>query len=200
MITDIHTHRLRDQEGVDSRMSYRVGDTIQTGGLYSIGLHPCYVEDMTDEALQLLREHLSTSRSKVWAIGEAGLDKFSVVDYSLQMYYFREQIRLSEAYALPLVVHCVRSYSEILKLRKELSPRMEWIIHGFRKGEVLARQLIELGCALSFGEYFSPEALEYAYHAKRMYLETDTSSLLIEEVYAKAYQSLLFTAGLEPLL
>ena len=73
---DIHTHYAREAHNIDSRVSYRPIETLSTQGFYSIGLHPCYPEDMTEEAYALLCQRI-TREPMVWAIGECGLDKYS---------------------------------------------------------------------------------------------------------------------------
>lgn len=171
-------------------MSYRPTEPLLGPGLYSLGLHPCYPEDMQEEALALLRSRLRAEQAQIWAIGEAGLDKLSVVPLELQLYYLEEQIELSESHGIPLVLHCVRAYNELIALRKSLNPRQDWIIHGYRRGPELAESLIRSGFYLSFGQHYDAIALQVAYEAKRLYLETDEASINIEEVYHKASLSL----------
>lgn len=183
MIVDIHTHRPRiNTAEVESRVSYSPNEALTTEGLYSVGLHPCRVEDMTDEALALLVQRLSEESNRIWAIGEAGLDKLSSVDMGLQEHYLRAQIALSEHWEKPLVLHCVRAYSELIALRRMTKAKQMWIIHGYRKGVKLAEQLLDAGFYLSFGQYFDVEALRLAKARQRMFTETDDALLSIEEV------------------
>ncbi len=163
-------------------MSYSPNEALTTEGLYSVGLHPCRVEDMTDEALALLVQRLSEESNRIWAIGEAGLDKLSSVDMGLQEHYLRAQIALSEHWEKPLVLHCVRAYSELIALRRMTKAKQMWIIHGYRKGVKLAEQLLDAGFYLSFGQYFDVEALRLAKARQRMFTETDDALLSIEEV------------------
>lgn len=167
-------------------MSYRPSEPILVPGKYSIGLHPCYPEDMTALSLARLRARLDAERPAVWAIGEAGLDKRSIVPLDLQRYYLEEQALLSEELHLPLVLHCVRAFGELQLLYRRMNPRQEWIIHGYRRQASLARQLLSEGFSLSFGEHYDAEALRLAHEAGRMYLETDESLVSIEDLYARA--------------
>lgn len=182
---DIHTHKLSSRSEVDSRVSYRLVEQITHDGLYSLGLHPCFAEDMTEQALSTLCSRVRVEE-RVWAIGECGLDKHSEVDLATQIYYFKEQIALSEDLGKPLIIHCVKAYNEVIQLRKLLKPRQQWIMHGFRKNAATAEQLLKAGIFLSFGEYFEPMALQLAHRRGMMYLETDMSLISIAEVYAKA--------------
>lgn len=171
-------------------MSYRPSEPLGGEGRYSIGLHPCYAEDMSQEAWHCLRERVTSEGDAVWAIGEAGLDKLSPVALPEQEHYLRLQIALSEELGKPLVLHCVRAFAELLALRKELRPRQLWVIHGYRKGAGLARQLLDAGFALSFGRYYDAEALRLAYDAGALYLETDDADISIEEVYERVAYNL----------
>ena len=126
----------------------------------------------------------------VWAIGECGLDKYSQVDFDIQKQYFIKQIKLSELTHKPLIIHCVKAYNELLNLKKIYKPTQPWLIHGFRKNKNVAEQLIKAGCFLSFGQYYNPEALTFAFQAGHAFLETDMDVMPIEDVYQKVKQTL----------
>jgi len=80
-----------------------------------------------------------------------------------------------------MVLHVVRRYAEIIALRREARPSQRWIIHGFRGGAILARQLLAKGFDLSVGERFNAEAVR-AIPAGRLWVETDVSSLTAKEI------------------
>lgn len=186
MILDIHTHTARlSNKDIDSRMSYSPSEPILVEGLYSLGLHPCRAMDMCDEGLVHLRQRLDKEQDNVWAIGETGLDKLSPITLSTQEYYLSKQIELSETLDKPLVLHCVRAYNELITLKKVHQPRQKWIIHGYRKGGELAKQLLDWDFYLSFGPYFDVEALRLAHQHKKMFMETDATSITIEEVFQR---------------
>ena len=130
-----------------------------------------------DEAL------LTMARSpQVLAIGEAGIDHFCSAPMQQQFALFSNQARLAERVGKPLIVHMVRSASEILFLKKQLRPTMPWIIHGFRGGEALARQLVDHGFYLSFGTHYRPEAISIT-PKNRLFIETDDSISPVVELY-----------------
>lgn len=186
---DIHTHQVCLDPEVDSRVSYRPHDLVLSDGYYSIGLHPCYEEDMTEDTYALLHDRVEVE-NRLWAIGECGLDKTSPVDMQTQIDYFRRQVELSERLELPVVIHCVRAYNELMELKKAMKPNQAWIIHGFRRNEQTAAQLIKAGLYLSFGQYFNPKALVLAHNCQRAFLETDVASIGIADVYQQAEQVL----------
>lgn len=125
----------------------------------------------------------------VVALGEAGLDKHIETPLSEQIEVFAEQVRLSEEFGKPLIIHCVKAWDELLAVKKDLNPQKPWIIHGFRGNGALAEQLIRKGFLLSFGAKFNPEALPVAW-PDHILLETDEADSSIEEVYTDVANAL----------
>lgn len=183
---DLHTHHaLPSTDRLWRLRSLRWCDPLPSDTPFSLGLHPWYVEDMTDEARARL-EAVARGQLSLYAIGEAGLDRLSSVPLSLQEHYFIKQIELSESCSLPLIIHCVRAWSELLALRARIKTTMPWIVHGFRGRRALAEQLLSSGCLLSFGRYYQPDSLRLAHERSCLFLETDEADLAIEELYAQA--------------
>jgi TatD DNase family protein len=122
-------------------------------------------------------------------LGEAGFDKIKGPSMELQRKTFEEQIIISEERRKPLVVHCVRSWDELLLAHKKLKPEMPWLVHGFRGKADLALQLISKGMYLSFWFDFvmRPEAevLIRRLPAGRLFLETDGADISIVDIYNK---------------
>lgn len=178
---DIHTHRQSriSSDAVLCLPSLRLVEPTLAEGLYSIGLHPWFAEDLTVEAFKSLESRVVSPN--VWAIGESGLDKLCSTAFDLQQTYFQAQIELSERFGLPLVIHCVRAWGELLALRRGV--RMPWLIHGFRGKPALAEQLIKAGCYLSFGQHYNVNALRLAHFSERLFLETDDASIPIQDLY-----------------
>ncbi|MDO4707705.1 MAG: TatD family hydrolase [Porphyromonadaceae bacterium] len=180
---DVHTHQTYYPiTEVINICSLRLCQPIPKNQLYTLGLHPWYQEDMTEKALDTLLTFLQKTRP--WGIGEAGIDKLSAVPMNVQIHYLDRQIQLSEELQLPLVIHCVRAWGELLRLRKGC--RMPWIVHGFRGKATLAEQLIHTGCHLSLGKYYNPEVLDLIHRKDRLFLETDTNDLDISQIYQQA--------------
>jgi TatD DNase family protein len=76
----------------------------------------------------------------------------------------------------------VRCSSEIIRLHKIYSPQQAWVIHGFRSNSnVLSNYLSETGIYISIGDKFNEEAVKIIPN-DRLMLETDESTLSIEEI------------------
>ena len=84
----------------------------------------------------------------------------------------RIHYELSETLRKPLILHIVKSFPEIIALRKQWKPTQPWIIHGFRSKPQLARELLAHGFHLSYGKKYNPASLAIT-HASRLLRETD---------------------------
>ena len=129
--------------------------------------------------------------TEAFAIGEVGLDKAHKETFEKQIEVFEEMIRLSESYRKPVIVHCVRAYSEIIEMRKKTKATMPWVIHGFNSSVETMRQLLKYGMYISLGEvlYRNENQVIKIFQdipLDRLFLETDVSGRDIRDVYAKA--------------
>lgn len=156
----------------------------------SVGLHPWFVREDNLAASELwLKAHAVLP--SICAIGEAGLDR-SDTPWPLQESAFRFCIEISEVAGKPLVIHCVRAYNEVIRIKKEIGPVQPWIFHGFNKHPDTAQMLLREGCFLSFGAALlnensrSAEALRQT-PEDRFFLETDDAGEVgIETIYERA--------------
>ena len=118
-----------------------------TGLFHSVGIHPWYIYDVEEQLTDLKRQAMLPG---VVAIGETGLDKLVEASLECQQEIFKVSAAFAENLGIFLIIHCVKAWDELIALKKELKPRMPWVIHGFRGNAVLARQLIRQGFYLSF--------------------------------------------------
>ena len=147
----------------------------------------------SDSQIQNISQILRFSDSQILkAIGECGLDRACDSDFELQREVFIKQIELSEQYHKPLIIHAVRSYPDIISIRKETKSKQPWIIHGFNGNEHSAEQLLRHdGIYLSLGDVLfknekRAELLLDIIPSDRLFLETDVAERSIVEVYEKA--------------
>lgn len=156
----------------------------------SIGLHPWHVKkDSLDVDINLIE--LNANSSNVVAIGEAGLDKTIQTDIAIQLEAFHRQIDISISSDKPMIMHCVRAYNELIKIRKDRMIKQPWVFHWFNASEQTAQQLIRSGCYLSFGHMLFHETSKAfktfsSIPVNSLFFETDDASVSIVEVYAKA--------------
>ena len=162
---------------------------VDVSHFYSIGIHPWDCQQSTVNSQQILMKCLGDSN--FLAIGECGLDRACDSDFELQKEIFVKQIKLSEQYGKPLIIHAVRSYPDIIAIRKETKATQPWIIHGFQGNEQSAEQLLKYEIFISLGDViFKNEAkakrLLQTIPLKKLFLETDVAERKISDVYEKA--------------
>lgn len=129
--------------------------------------------------------------TEVFAIGEVGLDRIHKETFGKQIEIFEEMIRLSESYHKPMIIHCVRAYSEIIGMRKKTKAIMPWVVHGFNSSVETMQQLLRHDMYISLGEILyrnENQAVEILNNipSDKLFLETDVSGRDIRDVYFKA--------------
>lgn len=179
-ILDIHTHLLPPSPGT-ALVSATHGESLfEEDQLYSVGLHPWYATSYDEKSLQTIESMLALPQ--VLAVGECGFDTLRGPAHSIQESLFVRQVELSEQYAKPMILHVVRDYDTIIKLRKELRPTQNWLIHGFRGGPELLHQLMLQGLSVSFGLRHNVRSI-CSVPMESLFLETDGQTT-IESVIA----------------
>ena len=186
MYFDIHTHHLSacPSEAIcnaDSKYMPSPDEAIYI----SVGIHPWRLTSENYPVQLQWVEAMLRQDKRVIALGEAGLDKCCDTPYTLQEKAFRAVCSLSGQYRLPLIIHAVRAYNELIALKKEIRPSQPWIIHGFRGKKELARSLVNQGFYLSFGEHYHADALREMPEGSFL-LETDESLVPIKSLYGRA--------------
>jgi len=190
---NIHTHRPCGSSDVFELIN-RIplqGEDSSTGGWYSFGLHPWFISEgtLTDGFSQI---EAFARKDNVIAIGETGLDKACNTPFDLQTEVFKRHIALAGEMNKPLIIHCVKAWSEVLSLRKK-NLKNPWVFHAFNANLEIAEELIDLGCYISFGKsVFKIDSKAYKTLSglkslQQVFFETDDDEdFYIEDVYQKA--------------
>ena len=173
-ILDIHTHVLPEEPGT-AIVCIGCGPipdgALEQGHVFSAGLHPWDVTGHDEEAFRSLEELIA--KPQVLAVGECGFDTLKGPSHELQEQAFVRQVELSERYGKPMILHVVRDFDSVIRLRKQLKPTQKWIIHGFRGGPQQMKQLYSNGILVSFGPKHNPETIRQV-PPERLYFETDS--------------------------
>ena len=177
---DIHTHHpLQDRFGL---RNVRLGKEVVADEKHiSLGLHPWDVNAESEELLRKLQQ------ADCEAIGEIGLDKACGVSLEIQRDVFDRQLAIARRRNLPLIIHNVRATAELLALLGQEEPCAA-IFHGFIGSPEQAREILSRGnnyLSFGFSSLASPKSLKALREVplERMFLETDTSTRPIEELY-----------------
>lgn len=180
---NLHTHSLEHAYAGNAFYNYSYPEELpcDLSFHFSLSLHPWdLLQEKLDSQLEWFYSHLSDSR--LVAIGETGFDKLKGPQFQVQLFVFKTLARISQEQNLPLIIHNVRSSSELIALKHQLKADNPWIIHGFRGKKELAKDFIRHGFYLSFGIHYQTAALE-AVPLDRLFLETDTNDTPIATLY-----------------
>ena len=187
-VPDAHAHVVPRENDNVFRL-WNIGDpafSVPEFGFFSAGIHPWDAGRYDLAAFAPLFDS-----PRCLAIGECGLDRTSEAALPLQMKVFEAQIAESVRRGKPLMIHCVRCFPELLRLKsaqKEDAPA--WVIHGFRGTKRKAFDLLDAGCVLSFGAGLLRDAGNMEYFAEippdRILIETDESPELFDRILAEA--------------
>ena len=142
---------------------------------FALGIHPMYVDNAHPSDLSLLKalvsQHIATN--KLVAIGEIGLDFFvTQQNRETQEYFFSEQLKIAQAFDLPVVLHVRKAVDDVLK-HLRLHQVRGGIAHAFNGSAQQAEAFINLGFKLGFGGAMTyTRALKIRELAKTLPLES----------------------------
>jgi len=188
MFINIHTHHLLSINALEVFNQYP-WELISSNSYYSIGIHPIYIHKSNIEKdLDTITYHIQ--KEKCIAIGEIGLDKLCEVDFNLQIDIFKKQLLIAEQNQIPVILHCVRAYQEILQIKNQMKISIPMIFHGYNKNQKLAQQILSNKCILSFGKNLlyntNLQSIFANLSENQFFFENDDSQIQIEEIYQKA--------------
>lgn len=183
-ILDIHTHHAAPQP--DAVVNIRLGGDFETPVLlnnqyYSTGVHPWdTLAEISDQEWNEF-ETLAV-KTEIVAIGECGVDLTPKGGpLYRQLLVFKRQVEISERLCKPMIIHDVKGHDILVGARRDLNPKQNWAIHGFRRKPEVATMLLRAGCYISFGPEFNPDTLQ-SMPEDRILAETDESPVTISEV------------------
>lgn len=200
MFIDAHTHKKRKDSG-DAVLLDIETPVVESNAVhgrnktwFSAGIHPWNISGVSEDELErrLLALEEAAAKGCIDAVGECGLDRAIDTHFEVQTRVFERHIRLSDKFHLPLVVHCVRAYPEIMSAAKKSRSSVPWILHAFNgNSEILAAFLKHERFKFSFG----PAILQHnaktadvmrSVPLSRLFLETDDEDVEIERIYVAA--------------
>lgn len=198
---DFHTHRLKPDKSIQLLNCFAQDLPVADEEvLYSAGLHPWHLESVEiNECMQELEKAMSLPN--VIAVGECGIDRAIDTEVVWQEYYFRKQAEMARRHSKPLIIHCVRAYPEVIRMKKDITSSLPWIIHGFRGNEQTAASLIKHGFYISVGGKLLDDPKKRKAFSmipiNRLFLETDDQHESISGIYEQA--ALLMNTKVEEL-
>lgn len=182
---DIHTHNWSRSNHIRVASVFLDDDIDGVESPICVGLHPWHSNSSGSD----LERRFAPYLGKAVALGEIGLDRSIQIHIKKQAELFVAQLEIAQKYHLPVVIHCVKAYSDLLAIiptYKELT----YIFHGFYANEQILNSLLSYKSYFSVGirELQRPKgaALIRRIPINRLFLETDEGSTGIEDVYNAA--------------
>ena len=115
----------------------------------SVGFHPEYAKDITDQDILWLKEVIEQN-DRVVAIGEIGLDyHWDSTQKEVQKKLFRIQLSIAEEKSLPVVIHTRDAIQDTYDILREYS--LSGVIHCYSGSVEMAARFIQLGYLLGIG-------------------------------------------------
>jgi TatD DNase family protein len=187
---DIHTHRAAMQENVLSVVNLLQPAVALPAGYFSTGWHPWHIENVSLNEIESSMRAIGTHENLI-AIGECGIDRIIKTPVEKQADVFKLHLQLAKQYDKPLIIHCVKAYSDLIQILKKENFKGKIVLHGFSGNSQIADKFMKFNTWFSFGKLLfnstakRPEVL-ITIPGERLFLETDDANYSIAEIYLRA--------------
>jgi TatD DNase family protein len=152
MYIDFHTHKPIFSSNPNVLEIISMHKTVKYENEYfTVGHHPWWTEAPLSGEELLNLETLLLDKFCL-GIGECGLDKLKGASKEIQEEVFYQHIMLANKHNVPLIIHCVRQYDQVINFRKKYG-KTPWVIHGFRRNQQLAKSLIDQEIMVSISPF-----------------------------------------------
>jgi len=191
---NLHTHLIKSGSDIQilNVFAQDLNET-EPDHFFSAGIHPWHIGSVNpEECFQSIEQ--SMLNSNMLAVGECGLDRVIDTDFAFQKELYQKQIELAQKYDKPLIIHCVRAYPDLIKMKKDHRSVVPWILHGYQGNRDTTAELVRHGFYFSIGKaLFDSTKLQKILPEipiERLFFETDDSEFSIQKIYLFAAQIL----------
>lgn len=185
MLIDVHTHHQHDWFCIQSIHAADYLNGSIPNQPFSTGIHPWYANQISAE--KFVNVLLNQPSENLLAIGECGLDRVKGPELQIQKAVFEQQLVLAQEFNLPVIVHQVKTLSDIFPSIKKYQ-NIRYVLHGFHGNAQQLEQLLDYEVYFSFGK----AALDPSGKLKkvisevplnRIFFETDEAACDIKMIY-----------------
>ncbi len=160
-------------------------------GVHTLAVHPWELTAPFSRAeFDVKWERLKDTNAEAVAIGECGLDRAheGIASIDDQVYVLLKHFELAKERRLPIIIHCVRSYSDLMHILKSIKFNQPVILHAYGGNEREMGELLKYDTYFSYGaRLFKTDKILKVTPAEKLLLETgDQSEFSIEDIYKKA--------------
>ena len=129
---------------------------------------------------EIIKKEQNSSKSKIVAIGEIGLDYYWEKDEekrNLQKNAFIKQVEIANEYDLPIVIHVRDAIMDVLEILKNNEVKKRGVFHCCPQNRELIKEALKLGFYISFA---GPITFKNSKNATEMINLVPNDRLLIE--------------------
>ncbi len=178
---DFHHHDFNKKNGI---YNLKLNE-IPPANYFSAGIHPQDISDRFEEDFLWLKTIVKLENCV--AIGECGLDGLVEIDENLQHEIFQKQIELANEIRKPIIIHCVKRFSQLIHFKKK--SKVPMIVHGFNKRKTIGDEMLKNDFCLSFGKsaLYNVNLQDFLKEIPidQLFLETDSADFEIKDLYYK---------------
>ncbi len=188
---DIHSHKITffDEKTITVRNVILPDEDIPATSYFSAGFHPWHTGKVKPEVIEEKLSSLANIDNCI-AIGECGIDRTTEIEVERQIMELKIHISIAGKSGKPLIIHCVRAYSDLMQVLKAAKFTFPVILHNYKGNKFQTKELLKFNCYFSFGEslILKTKAADIIKHipSNRIFLETDESNFPINEMYSSA--------------
>lgn len=140
----------------------------------AIGIGPENIDGITYEDILEIKKLLG--QEKVVAIGEIGLDYYwTKENKEKQIYIFREMLKISKGYNLPVIIHSRDAIQDTYNLLKEYG--VTGVMHCYSGSFEMAKEFIKIGFLIGVGGVLT---FKNAKEIKEIVKKIDIENIVLE--------------------
>lgn len=180
---------------IDSHAHQLSNSTQVVVGVHTLGVHPWELILPFDRKLfdQKWSELIKRNHG-IYAMGECGLDRIhsEIADIEDQKYVLMKHFEEAVKRKIPLILHSVRTYSDVLAIFKKIKFPYPVLLHAFGGNDHEMHELLKYPVYFSYGaRLFNTDKMLKVTPLDRLLLETgDQLDYSIADIYRKASESL----------
>ena len=180
---------------VDAHAHQKSNSTQILVGVHTLGVHPWELSlPFERHEFDKKWEAITQADQVIYAVGECGLDRVheGIADIEDQKYALLKHFELAQSKNIPLILHCVRSYSDVLQILKKIKFTLPVLLHAYGGNDYEMNELLKYNVFFSYGaRLFNTDTRLKFTPMDRLLLETgDQDQYSIDDIYQKASVSL----------
>lgn len=123
---------------------------------YGLGLHPLYIEQHSQQDLDVLASKLTNHNPNCTAVAEIGLERgvaelLTDALWHKQCQFLETQLYLAQQHDLPVNLHSRRAHEHLFSFLKRIRLTRCGVIHGFSGSYEQAKRFVDLGYKIGVG-------------------------------------------------